>query len=238
MAKFTIHKTKDYTVLSNYHFRDKGLSLKAKGLLSLMLSLPEDWDYSIEGLVRLSSDAKSSVGSGLKELEENKYLVRKPIRDKSKIIDWEYNIYEQGIENALLTDFQEVDNQEVENLEVENLEVENQPQYNTNIYNTKELNIKEEIYKEERFNFKKPSIDEIGIYCNERKNSIDATKFYNYYESVGWLIGKQRMKDWKACVRTWEQRNTKQSTQQYNKPTNSYLDTQLVKTEEGTFKLR
>ena len=55
---FRVQKTKDYTVMSNYHFQDKNLSIKAKGLLGLMLSLPKDWDYSINGLVTLSKDAK------------------------------------------------------------------------------------------------------------------------------------------------------------------------------------
>ena len=76
MAVFRVNKTRDYTVLSNYHFKDTRLSYKAKGLLSLMLSLPEDWDYSIDGLVSLSADGRDSIMSGLKELEKFGYLRR------------------------------------------------------------------------------------------------------------------------------------------------------------------
>lgn len=231
MAKYKVHKSKDFSVISNYHFKDKNLSLKAKGLLSLMLSLPDNWDYSINGLETLSTDGKESVANTLKELEQNKYLKRTQLRENGKIVDWEYDIYEKP-----LTGFPDVAKPDMAEPVVE------KPlQYNTNIYNTKQLStkeIKEEIYKEENHNFKKPTIDEITSYCNERNNGISADTFYNYYESVGWVIGKQRMKDWKACVRTWEAKN--KNKQQNNKPSYgaSYQDTQLIKTEEGTFKLR
>ena len=66
---FRVNRTKDYTVMSNHHFKNKNLSLKAKGLLSLMLSLPDDWNYSIKGLVTLSKDGRDSVMAALKELE-------------------------------------------------------------------------------------------------------------------------------------------------------------------------
>jgi hypothetical protein len=55
--------------------------------------------------------------------------------------------------------------------------------------------------------FKKPTIEEIKLYCEERKNNIDGEKFYDFYESKGWMVGKNKMKDWKACIRTWENRN-------------------------------
>ena len=73
MAVFRIEKTRDYTVMSNYHLRDMSLSLKAKGLLSLMLSLPENWDYTLKGLTTLFSDGIDSIRQGIKELEENGY---------------------------------------------------------------------------------------------------------------------------------------------------------------------
>ena len=71
---FKIEKNKNYTVMSNYHLRDKNLSLKAKGLLSFMLSLPEDWDYSINGLVSICKEEETAIKSALKELKINKYL--------------------------------------------------------------------------------------------------------------------------------------------------------------------
>ena len=76
MAVFRIEKTRDYTVMSNYHLRDRSLSLKAKGLLSLMLSLPEDWDYTMKGLARICKDGIDSISGGIRELEAHGYLVR------------------------------------------------------------------------------------------------------------------------------------------------------------------
>lgn len=95
MAVMRVHKNANYSVMSNYHFKEKEMSLKAKGLLSLMLSLPDDWDYSIAGLASLSKDGKDSVMSALKELEKFGYLERKTIRnEKGHIKDYEYNIFE------------------------------------------------------------------------------------------------------------------------------------------------
>ena len=96
MSIMRIHKTKNFTVMSNYHFKEKGMSLKAKGLLSLMLSLPDDWNYSISGLVKLSKDGKDSVMSALTELEKFGYLTRvRMTNEKGQFSGVEYNIYEQ-----------------------------------------------------------------------------------------------------------------------------------------------
>lgn len=70
MAVFRIEKIRDYTFMSNYHLRDRSLSLKAKGLLSLMLSLPEDWDYTMKGLARICKDGIGSISGGIRELEK------------------------------------------------------------------------------------------------------------------------------------------------------------------------
>ena len=91
-------KNCNYTTLSNYHFKDKRLSWKAKGLLSTMLSLPEDWNYTIEGLASLSDDGIKATNSGLAELEKYGYLVRKQLRDDNgHFIAMEYTIYEKSI---------------------------------------------------------------------------------------------------------------------------------------------
>lgn len=91
-------KNCNYTTLSNYHFRDRRLSWKAKGLLSTMLSLPDDWNYTIEGLASLSDDGIKSTNSGLAELEKCGYLVRKQLRDANgHFIAMEYTIYEQAV---------------------------------------------------------------------------------------------------------------------------------------------
>ena len=95
MPVFKINHQTGYTVMSNYHLRDKNLSYKAKGLLSFMLTLPKDWDYSVNGLVKLSKEGLKAVRSMLKELEENNYLIREKVRDEYGKFDYEYNIYEK-----------------------------------------------------------------------------------------------------------------------------------------------
>lgn len=96
MSIMRVHKTNNFTVMSNFHFKEKKMSLKAKGLLSLMLSLPDDWDYSIAGLASLSKDGKDSIMSALGELEKFGYLSRQRlVNDKGQFAGIEYNIYEQ-----------------------------------------------------------------------------------------------------------------------------------------------
>ena len=95
MTVFRIEKTQNYSVMSNYHFKEKDMSLKSKGLLSLMLSLPDSWDYNISGLVRLSKDGKDSVMSALAELEKFGYLRRERTKDENgKFSGIVYHIYE------------------------------------------------------------------------------------------------------------------------------------------------
>ena len=101
MAVFRIEKTRDYTVMSNYHLRDRSLSLKAKGLLSLMLSLPEDWDYTMKGLARICKDGIDSSSGGIRELEAHGYLVRARVRGANgQLGSIEYTILEQPKEPA------------------------------------------------------------------------------------------------------------------------------------------
>lgn len=83
MAVFRVERTQNYTVMSNYHLRDKQLSLKAKGLLSLMLSLPEDWDYTLAGLARISLEGKDAIRAAVVELERAGYVQRRQTTDKA-----------------------------------------------------------------------------------------------------------------------------------------------------------
>ncbi len=148
MSIVRVNKSKKYSVMSNYHFKDKDLSLKAKGLLSLMFSLPEDWDYSINGLVSICKENESAITSTLKELKEHGYLVVTkfmPNQTDTGRIEYIYDIYE--------TPKQEVEKQDLEFLGVEFQGVENHPlNNNTNNINTKELNTnninKEKLQKE------------------------------------------------------------------------------------------
>ena len=96
MAVFRIEKTRDYTVMSNHHLRNTNLSLEAKGLLSLMLSLPENWDYTTKGLARICKDGVDSICAGVRELEEQGYVIRERVRNSNgQLGAIEYTILEQ-----------------------------------------------------------------------------------------------------------------------------------------------
>ncbi len=139
MAVVRVNKTGDYTVMSNTHFKERGMTLKAKGLLSLMLSLPDDWDYSVAGLVSLSKDGKDSVMNALTELEDLGYLKRtRLIDDKGRFAGYDYDIYEHP-----QTDEPQQENPCAENPNTDEPFTEYPPQLNTNISNTKESNTKE-----------------------------------------------------------------------------------------------
>jgi len=95
MAVFRVEKTKGFTVMSNHHFRNRELSLKAMGLLSLMLNLPDNWDYTLKGLSTICGDGISSVRAGLVELEQHGYVVRERMRDEhGRLAHTEYSIFE------------------------------------------------------------------------------------------------------------------------------------------------
>ena len=96
MAIYRVERTRDYTVMSNCHLKDTALSLKAKGLLSLILSLPDDWNYSTRGLASICKEGVELVGSTIKELEKAGYIVRRQLRgEDGKLGAVEYIIYEK-----------------------------------------------------------------------------------------------------------------------------------------------
>lgn len=137
---FKVKKTKDYTVMSNHHLKNINLSLKAKGLLSVMLSLPENWDYSIAGLIQITNAGETAINSCLKELKNEGYLKVDKLMPKKEgdvvirsKIEYVYTIYESP----------QKANQVVENLDLENLGLENQGQLITKELSTEKRNTKE-----------------------------------------------------------------------------------------------
>ncbi len=103
MAVFRIERTRDYTVMSNHHLRDKALSLKSKGLLSMMLSLPEDWNYTTRGLAKICKEGVDAIGGALRELESAGYIVRHQMRDRQgRISDTEY-VMNRLLKNVLFS---------------------------------------------------------------------------------------------------------------------------------------
>lgn len=162
MATFRVNKTSDYTVISNYHLREKEMSLKAKGLLTLMLSLPGNWDYSISGLASICAENETAIKTGLKELKKFGYLrISKIFPNKergNKKIEYVYEIFEKPLGGGKRQKEQEtekqplekqkIENQGVENLPLESQAVENQGQLSTKELNTNKLNTKEVSTKE------------------------------------------------------------------------------------------
>lgn len=201
-----VEKTKDYTVISNRHLKDTELSLKAKGLMTVMLALPnESWDLTIEGLATVCKDGRSAIASALKELERCGYFSKRKARDdKGKIVGWVHTLTEMP-----QSDFPQLDNPHMENPVVENPVVENRTQLNTYQSSTNKSNTyQSNTYKVHPSRFVPPTLEEVQDYCNQRGNNVDAEQFIDHYEARNWRFkGGDRVKDWKACVRTWERNN-------------------------------
>lgn len=162
-------KNENYTTMCNTHLRDKNLSLKAKGLLSMMLSLPDKWHYSVKGLEGICKESKNTINSVLNELEDNNYLVRRRRYCNGKISEWEYIIFEnnENHDEELL----HLKNEDIENEDIEIQDIENRDVYKiTKELNTKELNTNE--YKEK--NIKKESVNSVISEYTENKDLQDA----------------------------------------------------------------
>ena len=191
MAVIRVNHTQNYTVMSNYHLRDFDLSLKAKGLLSQMLSLPPNWDYTVAGLVAINQEKESAITAALKELKKHGYLiVRKklPNETESGRYEYIYDIYEnpkQGVEK-----------QGVENQGLEFQGIENQGQLN-----------KDELNKDKKITYKfiPPTVEQVAEYCKQRGNNVDPEEFVAHYGSQRWRKSNgQPVSDWKLAVITWE----------------------------------
>lgn len=238
-----VNKNSDYTVMSNVHLKDRNLSLKAKGLLSVVLSLPDSWEYSIAGLMSIAKEKEASINAALKELKENGYLIitkKMPNQTNSGRIEYEWDFYEHPKTEKQAEEKQEVENQGLvfQGLEIQGLE--NQGQLNTNILNTNEENTKKENTKVNsmlatpKTRFVPPTCEEVAAYCEERNNDVDAVKFVNYYTANGWKVGNNPMKDWRAAVRTWERNTYGTSLNTTNKSSYSNPFTAL-KEQEGYY---
>jgi hypothetical protein len=179
MPVMRVHKTKDYTVMSNTHFREREMSLKAKGLLSLMLSLPDTWDYSIAGLVAICKESETAINSTLKELKRFGYLqVTKllPNQTESGRIEYVYEIDETPAEKQNLP----IEKQGVENQGVVFQEVENVGQLNTNQSSTKKENTKKASTKEGIY-ITTSEGELLGSYKNIKIKETELAKLYEEY---------------------------------------------------------
>lgn len=198
MAVFRVNKNKDYTVMSNYHLKDANMSFKAKGLLSMMLSLPDDWDYSIKGIVSISKENKTSIQSALKELEENKYLKRTKNQNEKGQFEYIYDIYEKP----------RTEKPCMENLFTDKPCTENMPQLNTNIQNTKKQNTKKQNIdiKREYGEFKNVLLTDDEYKKIEGINALSQIEnLSRYIASTG-----KRYKSHYATILNWDRRDKQQ----------------------------
>lgn len=165
VAVIRVEKNRNFTTMSNYHLRDKELSLKAKGLLSQILSLPDEWDYSVRGLASICLEGKDCIVATLKELENKGYLVRKQLRDvNGRLSGIEYIIYETPPEPC--TEKPDAVKQDTVRPNEAEPYAETPPQLNTNKTKTKEIKDRE----------KKDTRHKYGVYGNVLLSDDDYEK--------------------------------------------------------------
>lgn len=194
MAIFRTFKNENYTVMSNYHLKEKNMSLKAKGLLSMMLSLPDDWDYSLAGLIAICKENETAVRSALKELKDFGYLrVDKMMPNETKTgrIEYIYNVFEKPQKNET----SKVEKQPLENQHIETQYIEDNVQLNTKKQNTKKQNTKK--IKNKKNSKKDAKIEYITRKCLEydlAENVIELVcKFFSGLIDNGRLVTNEKI---------------------------------------------
>lgn len=199
MAYFRVNKNRDYTVMSNHHLRDRNLSLRAIGLLSKMLSLPDDWDYSVPGLVAICQESKNIIQGALKELEKNGYLVRTMTRDSSGHIGYNYDVYEQPQHTLPRPEKPfTVSPSTVEPC------TEKQPQLNTNKLSTNKLSTEESKTQEKAV---EPNVVNIE---DQQKQTIDDDgfgKIVEFYQENFGMMSSFLCDDMRQTYNEWQQQS-------------------------------
>lgn len=193
---------RNFVILPNALIQDTRLSIKDIGLLCYMLSLPDQWEFSIAGLEgALGKDGRRTISASIQRLEAAGYIRRTILRDRTGIICghfWEVSDTPEFVDS---NDPPEARNAHADNVNADNAHAENVTQIK---------NISNKEHKEERthtapVSFSSPDLDEVRSYCAERRSSVDPDYFFDYYSANGWIQGKGKpIRDWKACLRTWE----------------------------------
>ena len=224
MSVYRRHKRESgYTQIDNYVFRDKTLSLKAKGLLTQIYSLPDDWDYSVRGLATLFKDGKEAVNNALQELIDHGYIIRtQKINAFGRFEGYDYDIYERpqnvNVSENPITEEPSTDNSSSENSTQLNTNISN-----TNILNTKELDISPISPTKKPNRFVPPTLDDIKAYCQERNSCVDPNVFYDYFTTGGWKDSEGKpVKNWKQKLITWEKHSTQ--NRNYGVPSGNPFD--------------
>lgn len=207
--------TSNYTILKNELIRDSRLSFEARGFIALILSLPDDWSFSVRGLMKITGLKMSVVEKLLTELKNCGYAEKKKTRDdRGRITAHSWDFYELPQDHISKSPYMEntiYGNDHIWQTPdiVPTIYGENDAIQNTN--NNKELNNTNDSSKQRVCapKFSPPSVDDVRSYCLERGNDVDPETFVDFYTSKGWKVGRNPMKNWKAAVRTWEKRNKK-----------------------------
>ena len=192
MEVIRVIKNKDYSIISNKLFQDKNLSLKAKGLLSLLLSLSDSWKLSINGLNAILKEGHRSIRSTINELIEYKYMHRYQVRENGKILFWNYIVYE----NPQL---------HVQNVHQQNVQVQNEIEYNT-----KEIN-----NQSNKEHSKNQFFNDVMSFKDFSKTML--TDFYEYWSepTKKGVLKKDTMKTWETSrrLKTWAKNESKWALQ-------------------------
>ena len=225
MAIYRHNHEQEFTILPNSLIRNPELSLRDVGLLCYMLSLPQDWEFSIHGLdYIIQNNGASSVRAALKNLEKQGYLRRSWIRSEDgRIIRNQWTVSDLPIEEqeALPEENKpyvenphaekpHADNQHADNPHTENPHAENRRQ-------TKNISNKENNNKEQREQkaLSLPDLQDIISYIQENGYQVDAEQFYDYYTARGWKVNGDPIADWTALVRNWARRERTEYGKQY-----------------------
>lgn len=192
------HKT-DYTVIPNNLIRDNRLSVRDVGLLCVMLSLPDDWSFSVNGLVSMfQHDGRDGISASLKRIEEAGYLRREQTREKGKLgaVVWIVSDTPSPCTDLPCTVLPDTVFPYTENPIQQNKDITKYPSNKVPSNN---------ISARARDKFKPPTLEEVTAYCQQRGSKVDPQTFFDYFEAGGWKDshGKQ-VKSWKQKIITWE----------------------------------
>ena len=202
----------DFFSIQNATARDERLSLAARGLLVFLLSMSDDWQFSVNGLAKQLGIGRNKVLSLAKELQAAGYLsIEKETSKGGKFSGAAWTVREipenRSPENQTTENGTAVVTVVPKTVVPKTVVRKSGPLRNTNIK-------KDQIYKERpksnstttrtREKFTPPTLEDVRAYCQERKNNVDPERWLDHYTSNGWKVGRNPMKDWKAAVRTWE----------------------------------
>jgi hypothetical protein len=214
-------KNDNFTIVDNTILKDKNVSMKAKALHITVMSLPSDWNFSISGLVSIFKEGERAIRSGIQELIEFGYCNFTKVKGDKGYFIYQYEFLEQQnplMQNAHVENAQSVENAHVQNADVENADVQNSHIYKELInkeFTDKELKEEPLLEKASKTRFQIPTESDVILYLQEELSSkyqkfknLPACesffeKWFSYYESNGWKVGRNQMKNWKASIRQW-----------------------------------